>query len=286
VNDQAAARLTRFSRAGDVLETERLEFVTEEIAPGVVLTHRPAVPLGSGQFSTTYTIGGGSMGAIVGSPVPLMAPLFRIGADGVIADTMVLEKIRGSSSEALQVLGQRLPVPQAPDDRPLRVIDARGVLSVDRTIPSAPNGSVTLTRIGLGGDTLSEWALGYAPQAWSAESIDALMAGPLRIWSNRVGADADTSIAAAALREALALPPYQAPVSAARLASDCVVWLERESDPSRQRRVALVGVDGNPLGVLALPRGVEVLWSSGSTVWASLTEELDVPWLVRYRLTR
>jgi hypothetical protein len=206
--------------------------------------------------------------------------------DGVIVDTLVLERIRGSSPDGLQVLGQRLPIPQAPDERPVHVIDARGVLSVDRTIPPTPNGVVELSHVSLSGDTLSHLSLNYTPKAWSQEGISVLMAAPLRIWSNRVGAGADTSVAAAAMREAIDLPSYQVPVSTVRLASDGVIWLERERDPSLQREVVLIDPADGARGVVTLPESVDVLWSNGATVWASLTDELDVPWLVRYRISQ
>jgi hypothetical protein len=89
-----------------------------------------------------------------------------------------------------------------------------------------------------------------------------------------------------ALRRSLPLPKFAPPISMARVDQDGTLWLRREDDGGPSFEWILLGPGGEPMGRLDLPREVTVQWRDGDAVWASVPDELGVPWVVRYRLTR
>jgi hypothetical protein len=42
--------------------------------------------------------------------------------------------------------------------------------------------------------------------------------------------------------------------------------------------------EGFPRAAIELPSQVRPLWASGETLWAVVPDELEVPWVVRYRM--
>jgi hypothetical protein len=49
-------------------------------------------------------------------------------------------------------------------------------------------------------------------------------------------------------------------------------------------RWVILGEDGRPLGAVEVPGHVRPAWSRGDAFWAVDTDEMGVPWLVRYRM--
>jgi hypothetical protein len=88
----------------------------------------------------------------------------------------------------------------------------------------------------------------------------------------------------AAFRREFVPPPYFPPIDQARIGAGGVLWLRREDDGSATRRWLLLDPDGEARGIVTLPRTSMVYWSDGPFLWAVEQDELDVPWLVKYRL--
>jgi hypothetical protein len=70
------------------------------------------------------------------------------------------------------------------------------------------------------------------------------------------------------------------------IAADGSVWIRRSEIGGEAVRWILLSANGEPQGVIELPRAARVLWSRSDTLWAAIPDELDVPWLVRYRINR
>jgi hypothetical protein len=285
VSDTNAGRFSLFTLDGQVLETVQTAQAIAEVIPGVPLGLRPTEYVGGGLFVSTYSIPGGAMSTIANSARPVRAPVVLMDRGGGVRDTLRYETLRASSPVGVEVAGQRATVPQAPDDGPLYV-DGRGTsYGVERAVPQAGAPAViTVFRVA-GADTAYRRTIGYQPKPWSAERVSGMMAASLRLWSNRVGEGADTAAAAAAVREAMTLPPSQPPISAVRVGDDDVVWLSREDDPASPPEWVMIGPDGEPIGAVTGEPKTTLHWSSGDTVWGVALDGLDVPWLVRYRLT-
>lgn len=284
VSDTSAGRFSLFSLDGRLIETVQTAQTIAEVIPGVPLGLRPTEYVGNGLFISTYSIPGGVMSTIVNSPEPVRAPVVSMDHMGVVRDTLRYETIRGSSPVGVEFAGQRATVPQPPDESPLYVDGRGGTYGVDRTVPE-PGGDAFMTVFKVSGaDTVYNRRMRYLPKEWSPERVNRMMAASLRIWGNRVGDGADTAAAAAAIRAAMSLPPFQTPVSDIRLGEDEVVWLAREDDPTSPPEWVMVGPNGDPLGVVTGQPKTMLHWSNESTVWAVVLDDVDVPWLVRYKL--
>jgi hypothetical protein len=287
VTDTGSGRFTRFTLAGELIDAVQTAQTLAEVIPGVPLGLRPAEYIGGGRFISTYSIPGGAMGAIVASTQPVLAPVVKMDRMGVITDTIRYETVRGSSANAVTVAGQRITVPQPPGDGPLYADGAGVTFVVERAVPQVGEEAfITVLKLTSPADTSYARRIRYTPREWSPERVQGMMATSLRLWSNRVGGSPDTSAAATAVREAMVLPPFQPVVSAIRVGDDEVVWLTREEDPAAPPELVMIGADGRPLGVVASHPKTTLHWSSDETVWATVLDELDVPWLVRFRLAR
>ncbi len=86
-------------------------------------------------------------------------------------------------------------------------------------------------------------------------------------------------------------PEFQVPVRGERefnpnhLGSDGSLWLWGEDTGAETFRWIVLDVDGLPVGEVHLPReGFEIAWSDSETLWAIESDQVGVPWLVRYRI--
>lgn len=85
------------------------------------------------------------------------------------------------------------------------------------------------------------------------------------------------------IREALSLGSALPPVRRLVAGVDGTVWLERLLGPATGEWVVLDG-DARPLFRTRLPEGTTLAGASRDAVWGTHTDELDVPWVVRYDL--
>jgi hypothetical protein len=80
-------------------------------------------------------------------------------------------------------------------------------------------------------------------------------------------------------------PAFQPPIARMVLARNGEIWLQEMPTGDRARWMILDAV-GDPKGRVSLPTRVTVLLTDGEHVWGSELDELDVPYLVRYRVQR
>ena len=68
-------------------------------------------------------------------------------------------------------------------------------------------------------------------------------------------------------------------------ADDGAVWTRiAVDDGSGDATWVVVESDGGVRGRLALPPTLNPLWARDEVLWASIIDELDVPWLVQYQI--
>ena len=153
-------------------------------------------------------------------------------------------------------------------------------------------GVLSVTRIGLHGDTIYTRDFRYSPAPYTSENLDSIA-----VWAARgepggmapyvpgQGPPSDWEVVARHLRAAMEFPEYQLPLEYPWLAQDEGIWMRRtEEGSSSTVRWALLDPHGRPRGQLQLPRSLRIVWNRGDTFWAVEPDEYEVPWVVRFRI--
>jgi hypothetical protein len=179
-------------------------------------------------------------------------------------------------------------VPDPPTDLPLWLALDDGYVVVHTPyVTAAGSAAFTVTRLDLSSDTVYHRALSYRPQPYTDEALDSAAARQPRGFRDgvEIARPADDAVRNR-LRAEMSFPPYRLPVDQAWIADDGGVWIRRADIGGEAARWILLSSDGEPRGVLELPGAARMLWSRADTMWAAVPDELDVPWLVRYRIDR
>ena len=148
--------------------------------------------------------------------------------------------------------------------------------------------SVTLTKIGLGGDTLFAVAVPYDPVSLSSERYDSAVAAKVDEWRDPSGSlTADE----ADIRKAMYRPAYLPAVRGFMQARDGTIWLRRfdpveSEDGELMTESWVLDAEGVPLARALTPASLGMFVVGGDTVWGIELDELGVQYIVRYRLIR
>jgi hypothetical protein len=305
VLDQGLRRLTLFDRTGRVVGTAAMPMILvqlqEDGRSGMV---RPRAMRADRRFTsdmTGYTFRRDAPPSGIGAGDTVRVPIVEFDLIAGTADTIAwdhypppAERASGGT-ERIEAGPTSYGVPGPPSDEPLTVHLDDGRFVVDRTRASAGTApTFVVTRLGRRGDTLYTRTFTYQPNRYTDAALDSLVARSARIpggaYNPRTGPDptpegVDIEDVKRRIRAAMDFPEFQPPIAAAVAGDDGALWLRREDDGGATYRWLILRPDGSPRGVLTLPRGLLVRWSSGDTFWAVENDDLDVPWLVRYRVT-
>lgn len=292
-------RITLFDRAGTVVATGRTPGLRIPLhsAYGYVL---PARMRPDGLFTGWLNRVAGSArdtatGVQQGDSIPVPRVLFD--AAGAVVDTigmmssppprMVPPPGYGANRfERITVGSGSYLVPDPPTELPMwhALDDGHIVVDVHYATTQAAD-SFAVTRINLAGDTVYHTTLGYRPERYTPEQLDSAASRGSRSMMPMGGPAPPVDDAVVnALRAALKFPEFQLPVRYSWLADDESVWLRR-LDAGEVARWILLEPDGRIRGELHLSPNAVPLWHRGDEVWASVPDEMDVPWLVRYRIS-
>ena len=88
----------------------------------------------------------------------------------------------------------------------------------------------------------------------------------------------------AAMASGLDLPDHRAPLRSTVAGRDGSLWIELNGESSDSTAWVLLRPDLTPLGELVLPARLRPRHIEGSAVWAVELDDVDVPWLVRFRV--
>ena len=135
------------------------------------------------------------------------------------------------------------------------------------------------------GDTLFSRAFEYQPAAVVSTQVDSL----IDAFAEHVGrssfASAPTAARAAQwARASLYTPPYHPPVSELVIGRDGSAWLREPVAGEVTVNWMVLAPNGEPLGVAALPSQFTLLLADRGTAYGMEQDELDVPYIVRYRV--
>lgn len=214
-------------------------------------------------------------------------PIMRMDREGAVIDTIGWRQpTRGGmvfttpDRSALMAVGQPFS-----DDPVAAIADVdRSVLLLDRTAragTSAP--TFTLTKVGWDGDTIFARTYPYEPVPISSAEVDSIVG----FWAERIRQNPNLGpIAGKAeqhVRDALHLPAHRPPVTEWVVRDDGSILL-RQVPQADSVRWLVLGPDGDAVVTFALPTRLRVLHADSEHVWGTISDEDDVPYIVRYRI--
>jgi hypothetical protein len=306
-NDLQAGRLALFDRAGNVLVTGRTTGLRVALPEsfGYVL---PYMMQPDGRFSSffgrvAYSRDDGPTG--VDENDPLLIPRVLFDPTGAIVDTvgwdpsppprMVAPPDYDQSNrfQSVRVGSRPVYIPDPPPDLEWWYNLADGRIVIDSPTPASGDAEAlfTVTRLDLDGDTVFSRRYTQGLIAYTSGDLDSLAAVSARGGNMFVNgaplavSDQDAAAGFRAIRGAMKFPEFRQAVGSAQIMNDERIWIRLDGPESADSvRWLILDADGDPVGEVALPENVRVQWSRGDMFWASEPDELDVPWLVRYKI--
>ncbi len=301
VVDNWAQRITLLILEGDVLSTGRFAEVRVPLTYGwgyMVPRVRREDGLFLGELGRVAGRRGAS-GLAEGDFMPVPRVLFA--ADGSVVDTVGWDPSprpqfippRGWPEprfEFVEVGMRRYLVPDQVPAPPHRFRIADGLIMVEPPMSDpVDRGEIVVTRVSSAGDTIYQRRLTYTPTAYTSADLDSIAAraavGVTPQMAPVGGASGQADPAAtAAIRAKMQFPRSRAPIQYPWLDQDERVWMLRVDPEGAPARWVLLDIEGVPRGIIKLPPGSTVLWSRGDVFWAKELDDMDVPWIVRYRI--
>lgn len=154
--------------------------------------------------------------------------------------------------------------------------DGAKLTVVDRVeAASGVAAAYSVTLLSPHGDTLAAATFEYDPISLPSALVDSLL-------SPYVGAPFSLSD----VREAAYVPESFPPVSDVVTSADGSVWLAREELPDLGREWRVISGRGDLVASLRTPAGYAIRVVEENDVWGLVTDELDVPYLVRRPIVR
>lgn len=178
--------------------------------------------------------------------------------------------------------------PQPFTDSPLMRVAQDGsfvVIVTREAANSADSAAFGVRRIDLSGRVLMNRQYPYTPVPLASRAVDSTvnaMSGTLS--SNGMGRSSEASLRRN-LRKALYIPSHLTPVSSVVLGRDGTILLRRERTGEPTIGWTVLDSAGTRLADLRLPTRTLVHYADRSQIWAVEQDSLDVPTLVRYRVT-
>ena len=279
VGDSRNRRVTLFDRQGTVLATLRAPEHVLEPEPMWHVRILGTTWLGAGRLR------GDRVSVMLRDEMPpgVLVPRLLFDTSGTIVDTLGTRFLSlRTARRPVTVNGRELFLPRIADDT-LHVEADRGSFVISRSIASGDGRSTFgVSHLDDDGDTIFTRSYHYRPEPtppWLIDSMALSFSSGLRRSANPEAARLEQAV-----RDHAELPAFLPPVASARTSEDGGIWLRRTSAYHPTHRWLLLDSEGTPRGHLELPANVTISWSSGEVFWAAVPDDLDVPWLVRYRI--
>lgn len=279
VLDLRLQRLSLFSRDGRFINSYSPPPIPLELGPGVHVTLRAVGLASDGTLTSGWAV------AVQRDPPTdtFQIPLVRMDTSGAILDTILSVPFSFPPRTTITVGGRSMALPGAPLSDPIHTRGPDGgTFLIERPVASdADAAEFTVHRIDAAGDTTYSRAYRYRPRAWDEAAIDSLVARNVRAVQ---GPGVDPDAVSAEARKAIVLPAFQPGLSTVRAGSDGSLWIRVEDAASDRVQWIVIDADGIARGTLALPRRATIHQVSGDVLWLVEPDDMDVPWLVRYRI--
>jgi hypothetical protein len=306
--DLGLRRITLFDRTGTLLATAQAQGVQVPLPSGygwvMPWAVRPDGTFSSDLLLLSYYRPDEDHPQVEHS-TNIPVPRVRFALDGTVLDTLGWDPSpnprmyspptpeREARYQRIEIGGRNFSVPDPPLTGPQWYTLHDGRLILDMEVATAPErGVFTLTRRNLDGDTVFRREYHYVPVTYSAEDLDSIASraargapgGGVPYMPGRETVPHDVQVVRNRLREAMQFPAFQLPIDDGWVDHDERLWLARALPEGDPPRFIVIGANGSLLGEVELPVGIRLWYAKDDLVWASLPDELDVPWLVSYRV--
>ena len=285
VLDFSTYRFSYFSLNGDFLGSTNVS-----IDLGSSLEDSPPRPRG---LLSDGTMSGSSSAwsHLIADGTITHSAVLRLDSSGALADTIAVYSVENSTWRLTDPNNERSfqsfrPQPftdtelvQVSDYQPL-------VVRVDRTgATTSEHHFFRVTAIRFDGDTVFTMEYPYAPLPVQTSLVDSLVAEYAeRISRSSLRSAPPQERAEVWARETLYVPEFHPPVSDLRLGRDGSIWLRGEMTGDPNVRWRILDQSGRLLGTMRLPAALRVYHAVVDQVWGMQTDELDVPYIVSYRV--
>jgi len=299
-------RITLFDREGTLLSARRADAVVVPLPEAYAYvepwTMRPDGLFAGNLMRIAFSHNSQGTGVEPTDSIPV--PFVLFAATGAVLDTLGWAprppprmwhppEPGERQPKFIDVGGRRRVVPAPRPALPWWLPLADGYVLVDAPQATSPeDGTITVTRFGLSGDTVYARALHYRPIRYTSADLDSIAAwgargegrGMLPFYTPGAPVPDDWEVIAHRLRDMMDFPEFKAPLEYPWLAQDGSVWLRLPGEDVNSVRWVVLDPEGTPRGELELPANVSIQWSRGDAFWAVQPDESDVPWVVRFEI--
>lgn len=164
----------------------------------------------------------------------------------------------------------------------------RALVVLDRSAPAeAGRARYTLTKLALGGDTL--FTRSHAAEAIPVTDaeVDSVVT---TLVEQMTASPFFKEMGAGELREwathGLYVPAFRPAAAGLQMGRDGAIWVRETTVEADVQRWLVHDAEGEPVGRVVLPSSVVLMAADAEHVWGGDRDEMDVPYLVRYRLVR
>jgi hypothetical protein len=152
------------------------------------------------------------------------------------------------------------------------------VVIVHRPAPtSSARSSFRVERFSSNGRAVLDVDIPYTPQEISAATLDSLYS----VGINPVFSKTTNEEYVQGIRHIR----YDVPVTSLVVGRDGTIWLRREALGLRNVQWLILDPQGKQIGQITTPAGLTILEAERGQVWGVITDELEVPYVVRYSVT-
>jgi hypothetical protein len=208
------------------------------------------------------------------------SPILRVTREGQVINVVARRNTAGGTLRLRQGdIVLMLQVPFSTGD--IIAVPPKGdaLVLVSRYPPSAQKDtSFSVSRFGLNGATVFQRTIHYRPIPLERRQIDSVIVARLKD-AGRGRFNPQDFLESAAQQ----LPKFKPPVTDVVAGSDGRVWIRREETGGPAAWVVLDS-QGNTIAQLTLPATFTLKAADATHVWATITDELDIPYVVRYRI--
>jgi hypothetical protein len=296
-----ARRMVLFDRLGTLLSSRRFQGVSVALQGGNMTGWvMPRALRSDGMFTGHMSMISSRRDAEpsgVGVNDTVSVPRVLFDVSGTVVDTLGWDSRPPRETrdmEWVEMGPTRYPVPTPPTTDPLEVLPSDGFWRVTRALATQEEeAAFNVTRLRENGDTVFSRDYRYTPVGYSEATLDTIAWRSARVpggsYSPVTGPrptpqGVDINAVHQNLRNRMDFPELQPPVLEGIGGEDGTLWLRREDTGAEHYRWLILAPDGTPRGNLDLPRSWRIRWVSADEFIAVENDELDIPWLLRFRI--